>query len=112
MGEAMHDVTKRVYQVYSQSDMVEGRGGMRAGPCFTTEELAWAYCDMQEGVMGRKPENGWKYSQMGDWTVKTLAVMDRLPVCKEAVAAKALELLSKELTEEELKVFLEIARNK
>lgn len=116
MGEAMQDQVLpqgniHIYQVYYQKDMTEGRGGMVAGPCFTTEQLAWDYCDLHEGVMGRKPVNGWRYSGMGDWDVRAVYVRNSLPVSKEDVAAKALELLSKELTEEELKVFLEMTRN-
>lgn len=96
--------TKRyVYQVMCQSDMTEGRGGLRRSLCFNTEELAWEYADKQEGIMGRRPPNGsWKHSGMGDWQVQPIEVLAELPMNEREVLEKAADMLKGYFTEDEM----------
>lgn len=46
-----------MWQVWAQSDMTEGRGGMTpiGGKVFATEQEAWDSINAAGGVMGRRP---------------------------------------------------------
>jgi hypothetical protein len=67
-----------IYTVQCNSDMTEGRGGMRDIISFTSEDEAWEYTEGKSGVMGRKPQSGsWRNEKYGDWTVKVLEVWEK-----------------------------------
>lgn len=45
----------KVFAVYANADMTEGRGPMVLDSLWWTEEGAWEYANRQRGVMGRSP---------------------------------------------------------
>lgn len=68
----------QVWATWRNSDMTEGKGPMVMDKIFMEQKDAHEYIDGQEGVFGRKPEHGWQNSDMGDWQVKPLFIMEHL----------------------------------
>lgn len=65
----------KIYGVYRNLDMTEGRGPMVLEKLYLSEDLAWMYADTQKGIFGRVPPEGtWKGSAYGDWDVRPLTV--------------------------------------
>lgn len=60
----------KIYLVYENSDMCEGRGPMIIHAAFTSFEEAAAYMDYRPGVMGRREK--WSIKKHGDWEIKEI----------------------------------------
>ena len=70
----------KIYKVYCESDMTEGRGPKKLVLAFLNENDAWDYANKQSGIMGRKPTKGdWRtYSGGRDWDVKPMNAYETL----------------------------------
>jgi hypothetical protein len=66
----------KVYGVYRQEDMTEGRGRMILHKVYRTKERAEEFANNQTGIMGRKPRTKWTDEAFGDWQVKEIEVID------------------------------------
>lgn len=96
----------QVWATYRNQDMTEGRGPMVLDKVFMEESDAHAYINQQDGVMGRKPSDfgavgGWQNTQMGDWQVKPLYIMEHLDDGVEYQRAQLLERAYSKLTKAE-----------
>lgn len=67
----------KIYAVYRNNDMTEGRGAMILDSIYTTRELAAEYADSKAGVMGRRKK--WSAISCGDWEIREHEVLDDLP---------------------------------
>jgi len=64
----------KVYLVYKNSDMTEGRGPMIFDSVFLDKEKAENYIDGKLGVMGCKAI--WSKEKYGDWEVREVEIED------------------------------------
>lgn len=64
----------KIYLVYKNADMTEGRGPMILDSVWLNKENADNYIDQQQGVMGR--ECKWSEQEYGDWVVKESSTRD------------------------------------
>jgi len=64
----------RIYLVFRNSDMTEGRGPMVFDSAFIKKENANNYVDTKPGVMGRKVK--WSEERYGDWVVEESETKD------------------------------------
>lgn len=67
-----------VYAAYRNSDMKDGLGEMVMDRVFAVEMDAHAYIDTQPGISGRCPEHGWQNSDLNDWQVRPILVLEHL----------------------------------
>ena len=67
-----------VYAVYRNQDMIEGKGPMVLDRVFSLDFDADDYINKQDGVMGRKPEEGWQKSPFNDWEVRPLTILEHV----------------------------------
>lgn len=79
-----------VFATYRNADMIEGKGPMVMDKVFIDETDAHAYINQQAGVHGRKPSDfgavgGWQNTQMGDWQVRPLYILEHLEDSHEYV---------------------------
>jgi len=91
----------KIYLVYRNSDMTEGRGSMLLDEAFIHQKDADEYADTKSGIMGFRPKNGhWRDSGHGDWTVVERKVHESSLVeelqQREALRQQALGKLSDE----------------
>lgn len=91
----------QVWATYKNADMIEGKGPMVMDKVFLEEKDAHEYVDGQEGVFGRRAEHGWQNSDMGDWTVKPLFIMEHLQDGEDYERRMLLERAYSKLTKAE-----------
>lgn len=95
----------KIYGVYKQKDMTEGRGSMVFVCCFTKECDAWSYANKQTGIMGRYNGGDWRsYSGGRDWDVKPLECFQSFEESAKAYENKLRESALSKLSEEEKEV--------
>jgi len=61
-------LTQKVFVVYFNADMIEGRGPMLFHSVYADRKKAEKFIDKQPGVMGRKVK--WSTEKYGDWTIE------------------------------------------
>lgn len=66
----------KVFAVYRNADMTEGRGPMILHKVYRTKERAEEFANSQTGIMGRKPITKWTDEAFGDWQVRELEVFE------------------------------------
>lgn len=92
-----------VYATYRNSDMTEGKGPMVLDKVFTDESDAQAYVDLQPGVMGRRPSDGWQNVKHGDWQVRPFQIMEHLDDGEEYERKQLIASANSKLTNAERK---------
>jgi phospholipase C len=91
----------KVFVVYENSDMTEGRGPMvqvHDSGFFLDETEAWKFADTRRGVMGRCPQSGtWRQETFGDVTVKVIYAHSEINTIKKREIHKQIKELEKKL---------------
>jgi hypothetical protein len=64
---------KKIYLVFRNDDMTEGRGPMVLDSIYSSKEKAETYANAQDGVMGRLSGGDWTKNG-NDWKVETWEV--------------------------------------
>jgi hypothetical protein len=91
----------QVWATYRNSDMTEGKGHMVLDKVFMYEQDAHEYINDQPGVFGRRAEHGWQNTNLGDWQVKPLWIMEHLEDGVEYTRQQAIKRAYQKLTPEE-----------
>lgn len=97
----------QVWATWRNSDMTEGKGPMVMDKVFMEEKDAHEYIDAQQGVFGRTAEHGWQNSDMGDWSVKPLYIMEHLQDGADYERQQLLERAYSKLTKQEKAAIVE-----
>jgi hypothetical protein len=64
----------KIYTVFKNADMTEGRGPMILDCLYLDEQKAKDYIDNQPGVMGTRRK--WSQEKYGDWKIKVMDTKD------------------------------------